>query len=106
MSISRDSFFWDSMMEQCCDAHSCGITQMRAASKKEQRKLEKQREQIERATLAVQRALAQQPNASKEEARKLAYKFLSGGLIGILLQQFLPLLLKKAVEWLLQRLYP
>lgn len=106
MSTPRDSFFWDSMLERCCDAHGCGNAQMRAASKKEQKKLEKQREQIERATRAVQRALAQQPTASKEETRKLAYKFLSGGLLGVLLQQFLPLLIKKAVEWLLQQLYP
>lgn len=102
----RTSVFWDDLQERCCVAHDCSITQMRSAAQKARKKIEKQREQVARATQAVKRALTEQPNASKDEARKLAYKFLGGGVIGVLLQHFLPLLLKKLVEWLLQQLYP
>ena len=58
-----------------------------------------------RAFKAIQKAYTANPNASRRALKRQAYRFLTPGIGGLLLQLFLSAAIKIALEWLLDEMF-
>lgn len=64
------------------------------------------RTDVRRAIEAVKQAYERNPGASPDKVRREAYRSLAGSILLIIFMQFiLPIIVKAAVEWLIDRLY-
>lgn len=99
---------WETLTEELCEANGCSHKQMLQVGndRKQLRKLEKQRREIQAAGDAVRQAYEANPAGTREQVRNQAYKLLTGSVIlTILLQALLSVLIKYAIEWFLDRIY-
>lgn len=103
---------WDNLAEEYCIVHACSEAEIFSYSLAEGEKsatvrsLRKKRRDIQKATQAVKKAYEANPNASREEMQKQAYKFFVGGVIlSILLSALMSVLAKMAIEWLLDKIF-
>lgn len=100
---------WNALCEEYCKQNKCSDTHLQAAkglSDKDFNKLRQDRADITRALNAVKAAYEQNPNASRKVMRKQAYKFIGSSIIiGILVQAILGIIVRKAIEWFLDRVF-
>lgn len=100
---------WDALCEDYCNQNSCSDVHLQAAkglSDKGFNKLRQDRADITRALNAVKAAYEQDPNASRKVMRQQAYKFIGSSIIiGILVQALLGIIVRKAIEWFLDRVF-
>lgn len=100
---------WDELCKEYCNQNKCSDAHLQAAkglSDKNFNKLRQDRADITRALNAVKAAYEQNPNASRKVMRQQAYKFIGSSIIiGILVQAILGIIVRKAIEWFLDRVF-
>lgn len=99
---------WETLAEELCEAEGCSPKLMLQASnsRKQLRKLEKKRRDIQSAGEAVRRAYEANPTGTRTQVRNQAYQFIIGSsLLAIFFHALLSALIKLAIEWFLDRLY-
>lgn len=96
---------WEQLIDECYTEQGCAIAQS-AGSAVAGHKLVRRRDDIRRAANAVRKAYEMDPTADRETVRKQACGFVIGGVILVfLLQAFLSVGIKLAIEWFLDRIY-
>ena len=100
---------WDTLYETYCQQNDCSTAQMSAAqglSAKSFKKLQRKRDDIQKAANAVKAAYERNPDANRTAMRQEAYKFIGSSIIiGILIQAVLGIIVRKAIEWFLDRVF-
>jgi hypothetical protein len=109
---------WAKWTDDLCAENQCSddqiVTLMRHVldgtkpfeARHEVRILERKQKEIKQAVAAVQKAYEANPNASREELKKAAYKNITGSVIlSFLIYAMMSVVVKMAIEWLLDRLF-
>ncbi len=109
---------WAKWTDELCTENQCSddqiVTLMRQVldgtkpfeSRYEVRGLERKQQELKKAVAAVQKAYEANPNASREELKKAAYKNITGSVIlSFLIYALLSVVVKMAIEWLLDKLF-
>lgn len=94
---------WAAVTEQYCELQNCAENQvMREGNAKKKNELARRRKSIFRAAQAVETAVRENPNGTKEEHRKAVYTFILGSiLLTFLVQALLSAVIRAAIEWFL-----
>lgn len=100
---------WEDLCEDYCKENECSTVHMQSAkglSNKSFKQMQQKRIDIQKAANAVKAAYEQDPTASRKVMRQQAYKFIGSSIIiGILVQAVLGIIVRKAIEWFLDRVF-
>jgi hypothetical protein len=102
---------WDDWTEQLYGENKCSNAQLLAATQELEgqpklRELEKRQRDVKKAVAAVKQAYEANPNGSREEIKKAAYRNVTGSVIlSILAYALLSAVISKAITWLIDRLF-
>lgn len=95
---------WDSWLAEFYRLNSQDTVAFGRSRGAARRRLNRERENIEKALLAVKKAQEANPTATRAELQSAAYATLSGGfLLSFFLRFLLSALVRQAIEWFLDR---
>lgn len=100
---------WNALTEEYCEIIGCTeqkINEAAADNKATHRKLLKHREDVLRAARVVKETHERYPDLGKEELTKQVYRSLVGSvLLLFILQAFMSVALKMAIEWFINQIF-